>query len=369
VNILTTNTGSSSIRLASFTGEAQGLEQQAQRYHKPYEGTPETLLQSFLQDYKINDISVIAHRIVHGGVRFISSCIMNEEVEKEIDSLSSLAPLHNALALQWIRTCRAIVGSHVPQVAIFDTAFYADLPEVAKIYALPRDLCKEHDIRRYGFHGIAHKALWQRWKKLHPDIEGGGRAITIQLGSGCSITAINRGRPVDTSMGFSPLEGLIMATRAGDLDPGILLYLQKSAGISVGELDNMLNKKSGLHGVSGISSDMQDLLGSDKPEAHQAVELYCYRVKKYIGAYVSVLGGTDALLFGGGVGENAPYIRKGILENMKWCGIELDNQLNSETIGREGCISSKTSKVDVLVIPVDEAALLAQEAMAVVTGK
>ncbi len=239
------------------------------------------------------------------------------------------------------------------------------MPDVSKIYALPKDLCNEHGIKRYGFHGIAHRAMLQRLKKLRSDIGNEGKVISVQLGSGCSITAIKDGTPVDTSMGFSPNEGLVMSTRSGDIDSGVLIYLQKEAGLTAGEVDRLLNKSSGLIGVSGISGDMRVLLESDEPAARLAVNLYCYRVKKYIGAYMAALGGAEAILFGGGVGENSPVIREKILEDMKWCGISLDRHANDEAIGKEGYISSDKSLVDVMVIPVDEAVVLAKEAIKV----
>jgi acetate kinase len=203
----------------------------------------------------------------------------------------------------------------------------------------------------------------QRLKKLRPDIGSEGKVISIQLGSGCSMTAIREGRPVDTSMGFSPNEGLVMSTRSGDIDSGVLVYLQNKAGLSMNEVDKILNKSSGLLGVSDVSSDMKTLLASDEPDARLAVAIYCYRVKKYLGAYMAALGGVDSILFGGGVGENAPQIRRKILENMEWCGISLDEHANEEIKGKEGYISSDKSKVDVMVVPVNEAVVLAKEAV------
>jgi acetate kinase len=359
MNILTINTGSSSVRLGFFKKDADGLKRLAARHLKNGSESSENHLKHSIKEKKGN-IDVVAHRIVHGGSTLTESCIVDEHIEKEIEGLSFLAPLHNPVALKWVRTCRVVIGADIPQIAVFDTAFYASMPNVSKTYALPKDLCSTHDIRRYGFHGIAHRAMVKRHKELSPDNR---RIISIQLGSGCSITAVKDGQPLDTSMGFSPNEGLVMSTRSGDIDSGVLLYLAENAGLSMNEIDRMLNRSSGLLGVSDISDDMKILLESEDPGARLAVELYCYRIKKYIGAYMAALGGVDAVLFGGGVGENAPQIRKRIFENMEWCDILLDQSANESAVGKEDHISSEKSRVDVMVIPVDEAAVLAEEAV------
>lgn len=366
--ILTINTGSSSVRLAVFSYEKGDKERIASAYYITGENDPRVLLEAFMRNngIKEKEISLVAHRVVHGGTNFITSCLITPEVVDEIDRLSSLAPLHNPQALAWIRTCKEICGNEIPQTAIFDTAFYAQLPDIAKTYALPKKLCELHEIRRYGFHGIAHGAMAARWQEIRSDTQGKGRLISLQLGAGCSITAVRDGQAVDTSMGFSPLEGLMMATRPGDLDPGLVSYLIGRGGLTSIELEKLLNNSSGLLGVSGVSGDMKELLASDAPDARFAVELYCYRAKKYIGAYTAALGGIDALLFGGGVGENAPVIRRKMLDGMQWCGIRIDDGSNNITIGKEGRISSRKSGVDVWVIPVDEAGLLAEEAVKVV---
>jgi acetate kinase len=368
MNILTVNTGSSSVRLGMFEKTPKGLIRIDERHVKPDEGIPADQLKRFLHE-RPGRMNAASHRIVHGGPALATSCIISEKVEKEIDRLSGLAPLHNPVALKWVRACRAVVGGDIPQVAVFDTAFYAAMPDVSRMYALPKDLCSTHGVIRYGFHGIAHRAMFQRLKKLRPDISKEGKVISIQLGSGCSITAIKDGLPADTSMGFSPNEGLVMSTRSGDIDSGVLVYLENKAGLSINEIDKILNKSSGLLGVSAMSGDMKILLASDDQGARLAVELYCYRVKKYIGAYAAALGGVDAILFGGGVGENAPPVRRKILENMEWCGVSLDRKANDVVVGKEGYISSDKSMVDVLVIPVDEAAVLAKEAVNVLKGQ
>ncbi len=360
--ILTVNTGSSSVRLGLFEKTEKKLTRIDERHVKSVEDAPENLLKSFLRE-RLRMISAAVYRIVHGGSTLTKSCLISEKVEKEIERISILAPLHNPIALNWIKACRAVIAHNTPQIAVFDTAFYTDMPDVAKKYALPHDLCGKHGIRRYGFHGIAHRAMLERLKIIRPVKGNDGNVISIQLGSGCSITAVKKGKAVDTSMGFSPNEGLVMSTRSGDIDSGIIVYLKNNAGLSVNQIDNMLNKSSGLLGVSGLSGDMKTLLDTDDQAARYAIELYCYRVKKYIGAYAAALGGVDAILFGGGVGENAPQIRRMILKDMEWCGIVLDRHANEETRGKEGLISSDKSTVDVIVIPVNEAEILAQEAV------
>lgn len=362
--ILTVNAGSSSIRLDAFAGAADGLHRLAAHHGDIAPVLEEDALRTFIEQHELRDIAAVAHRVVHGGDKFIHSCLVEPEVEQEIERLSTLAPLHNPPALRWLRACRALLGADVPQVAVFDTAFYADLPEVARTYALPRELCQRHAIRRYGFHGIAHEAMWRRWQELHPDSGDGGRVISLQLGAGCSISAVHGGKAVDTSMGFSPLEGLVMATRCGDVDAGLLLYLQRAESLSPAQIEVLLNEKSGLRGISGLSGDMRCLLGSGDPAARLAIEVYAYRVRKYIGAYLAALGGADAILIGGGVGEHAPAIREAILARMEWCGIALGGDKN-RAVQTEACISGDGSAVDIWVIPVDEAAILAQEALIV----
>ena len=364
--ILTINTGSSSVRLDVFSYEKSHKERIASAYFKNEEDEPRVLLETFILNNDIKDISLTAYRVVHGGTKFITSCLITPEVVDEIDRLAPLAPLHNPQALTWFRVCSEIFGDKIPQAAIFDTAFYAHLPDIARTYALPKELCEVYEIRRYGFHGIAHGSMAARWQELRSDTKRNGRFISLQLGAGCSITAVRDGQPVDTSMGFSPLEGLMMATRSGDIDPGLVSYLIGTAGFAPVELEKLLNNSSGLLGVSGLSGDMKELLSSDAPDARFAVELYCYRAKKYIGAYTAALGGIDALLFGGGVGEYAPVIRRKILDGMQWCGIEINDETNNITIGEEGLISTTNSGIDVWIIPVDEAGVLAEEAFKVV---
>ena len=363
--VLTVNTGSSSIKLAAFASDATGLRVCGAARYEADATDPCARLKAFMDQHAIAPPQLIAHRVVHGGARLTSSHRVDAAVEAEIERLAPLAPLHNPVALNWIRACRAMWGTAAPQVAVFDTAFYAALPEVATTYALPQALSARHGLRRYGFHGLAHQAMCRRWQALRPDIEGGGCVISFQLGAGCSVTASERGIARDTSMGFSPLEGLVMATRSGDVDPGLVTYLQRMENLSAEEVAQLLNHDSGLLGVSGLSGDMRLLLTTDDPRARLAVALYCYRARKYLGAYLAVLGGADAILFGGGVGENAAAVRAGILDGLGWAGIHLDAVANQATTGREGRISTDDSRIQAWVIPVDEAHILAQEARAV----
>lgn len=365
MSLLTINAGSSSLRLGLLTKTGDGLEQVAEAHHDGINEPDLPLLGDFIASVEVAEIILVVHRVVHGGQLLTTPCLIDATVEAEIERLIPLAPLHNPPALAWIRLARRLLGEQVPQVAVFDTAFYHSLPEVAATYALPQELCQRHGIRRYGFHGIAHRAMWQRWREIRPEVKDGGRVISVQLGSGCSITAIHHGAPVDTSMGFSPLEGLVMATRSGDLDPAVVTYLQRETGLSIEEVAQVLNKQSGLLGLSSDSDDMRVLLDSNSPEAELAVNLYCYRVRKYIGAYLVVLGGVDAILFGGGVGENSSQVRTKILQGMEWLGVELEPALNDSAAGREARISSAVSKNEVWVIPVDEALVMALDALAI----
>jgi len=368
MNLLTLNTGSSSVRLAAFGRGADGaLARLADGHYASCRHGPEELLRRFLDEHALNGMDVVAHRVVHGGERLQRPCLIDAAVEAEIERLIPLAPLHNPVALEWIRAARAVLGAGVPQVAVFDTAFYAALPEAARAYAIPRALAAKHGLRRYGFHGLAHEAMWRRWCALRPDIRQGGRVISLQLGAGCSMTAIHAGRPLDTSMGFSPTEGLMMATRSGDVDPGLITYLQQHEGLTSAATEELLNRESGLRGVAG-EADMRMLLTRDDAAAKLALEMYGRRARKYLGAYLALLGGADAVLFGGGVGENAPAIRERVLAGMEWAGIVLDAERNAAAAGTEACITGPNSHTQAWVIPVDEAAMLAQAAAAVIAG-
>lgn len=368
MTVLAVNSGSSSLRLAAFVEDGESLARLGTRHFRNEKCDLVQVLRKFLRDHEIADVSVVAHRVVHGGERLTAPVRIDGAIESEIERVARLAPLHNPRALEWMRACRGVFGAKIPQVAVFDTAFYSTLPEVAATYALPRALCARHGIRRFGFHGLAHEALWRRWCEIRPPARRGDGAISLQLGAGCSITAVRDGLPVDTSMGFSPLEGLVMATRPGDLDSGALIHLARAEGLSLERIEQLLNEEAGLLGLSGMSGDMQILLESEEPASRLAVELYCYRARKYIGAYLAALEGAEAILFGGGVGEHAPLVRAKILSRLARLGIVLDPVANRTAVGREMRISHRSSEVEVWVIPVDEAVVLAQSALAVMAS-
>ncbi len=364
-NILVVNAGSSSLRLSLFHADGAVTELVNSKHFSGTSAMQPQQLHGFLEQNG-SSVDLVAHRLVHGGHRITYPEIVDPQVELAIEQLAVLAPLHNPIALALIRHCRAELADDVVQVVVPDTGFYTDLPELASRYALPGDLCERHQIRRFGFHGIAHQAMLKNWQNSRPDLLKGGRVISLQLGAGCSITAIRQGRVVDTSMGFTPLEGLVMATRCGDIDAGAVLYLQREAGYSLDDMDRLLNHKSGLLGLSGESADMRDLLRSQEPAAQFAIELFCYRARKYIGAYLAVLGGADAILFGGGVGENSALVRKKILAGMEWMGIDLDCKRNTAVVGTEDRISSSESQTEIRVVSVDESTLIAKEAVRLV---
>ncbi len=360
--ILTVNAGSSSLKLAAFEHGTGGLRRRADETLAP---GVDGALDGFLRRHAIAGVDCVSHRVVHGG-DIQRPALLDERVEAEIERLAPFAPLHNPPALEAIRACRKHFGPAVAQIAVFDTAFFAGLPDVARLYAIPHDLASK-GLRRYGFHGIAHQSMWRTW--CEAERRGSGRAISLQLGAGCSITAVKDGRAIDTSMGFSPLEGLVMATRCGDIDAGLVMYLERELGWSNARIEETLNRRSGLAGLAGQGGDMRALLASDDADARLAVELYCYRARKYIGAYMAALDGADAILFGGGVGENAWRIREGILSGLEWAGIALDADANraggAGTARRiDGRNGDRARAASVGVIPVDEAAILAQEAVA-----
>ena len=316
-------------------------------------------------------VDAVGHRIVHGGEKFSRSVLLDESIMIEIEALSELAPLHNPGCLAGIRGARKVFGSSVPMVGVFDTAFHRTLPPYAQSYALPFELAAKHHIKRYGFHGIAHASLVAGYEQYVQRPIGGERLITLQLGNGCSVTAVSQGQSIETSMGFTPLEGLMMGTRSGDLDPSIVSYLVEKEAVPASEVERWLNERSGLLGVSGRSNDMRELLRAVREEqderASLAIDMFCYRARKYIGSYLAVLGGADALIFGGGIGEASPEIRARICAGMEWCGVTLDSDRNVSAVdlspGRATCISQQQSELNVYVVAADEETMIAQETM------
>ncbi len=303
------------------------------------------------------ELAAVAHRVVHGGPHRQATAAFDGAVEADVRAMEPLAPLHNPATLAWLALCRQAWPA-LPQLAVFDAGFFAGLPPVAATYPLPAELRAEMGYRRLGFHGLAHRSLWQAYCRRRP--RPGARVISLQLGSGCSAAALRDGQPVDTSMGFTPLEGLMMRTRPGDLDPGILLHLVQQ-GWSAAELGKLLDERSGLAGVSGTGGDVRDLLASDRPEADLAIDLFCYRARKYLGAFLAALGGGEAILLGGGVAENAPEVRRRILGGLEDLGLQLDLARNG-AVGGEGCISAAGSRIEAWVLPTDEETVMAEEA-------
>ncbi len=316
----------------------------------------------------LSDVEAVGHRVVHGGERFSQAVLIDDAVIAEIEALSELAPLHNPASLAGIRGAREVLGSTVPMVAVFDTAFHHELPSPARMYALPHELAARHHIRRYGFHGIAHASLAAGYAAFTGSTLEKDRLITLQLGNGCSVTAIAGGKSVETSMGFTPLEGLVMGTRSGDLDPSIVSYLAHREKVDAAEVERWLNEQSGLLGVSGRTNDMRELEAAAQARderAALAIELFCYRARKYIGAYLAVLGGAEAIVFGGGIGENSPGIRAHICTGMEWCGIHIDDERNKAAVhlppGSAARISQDEMALGVYVVADDEETWIARE--------
>ncbi len=306
------------------------------------------------------DIEAVGHRVVHGGETFSDSVLITDEVVKVLQDNIELAPLHNPPNIKGIQAVTRILPG-TPQVGVFDTAFHVKMPPKAYLYGIPYELYKKYKIRRYGFHGTSHRYVSQiAAENLGRDISE-LKIITTHLGNGSSMAAVKNGQSIDTTMGFTPLEGLLMGTRSGDIDPSLILYIMGKEGLSLSEAGTLLNKHSGLIGVSGESSDMREILAAVKDEhkrARYAFEMFCYRIKKYIGAYTAAMGGLDALVFTGGIGENAIEVREEVCRDMKYLGIELDDLKNENN---ETVISTESSKVSVMRIPTNEELVIAMD--------
>ena len=315
------------------------------------------------------DINAVGHRVVHGGEEFTGSTLIDDAVIASLEKFCDLAPLHNPHNLVGIEAATHKLPE-ARQVACFDTAFHTTIPEVAYLYALPHKLYDTYRVRRYGFHGTSHRYVARRAAELMGKGKYDVNVITCHLGNGCSVCAVRRGHSVDTSMGLTPLEGLVMGTRTGDFDPAILFYLADK-GYTIQQLNSLCNKESGLLGISGKSNDMRnlsELAAQGDPRAQLAIDIFCYRVRKYIGMYAAVLDGVDAIVFTGGIGENAPEVRAKICANLVSLGIDVDNAKNTVTIRREGDISVGASKARVLVIPTNEEQAIAKDTYDIVTG-
>ena len=320
----------------------------------------------------ISEIFAIGHRVVHGGEYFSQPTLITEDVLKKIDECSPLAPLHNPPQIKGIQACRKLLPG-IPEVAVFDTAFHQTMPKTSYLYGLPFKYYEKYKIRRYGFHGTSHYYVANRAAKLEGKPIKDLKIITCHLGNGSSLAAINGGKCMDTSMGFTPLEGLLMGTRSGDIDCSAVLYLMKQENISMDQMDDMLNTKSGLKGLSGNSNDMEKILkgASSKEEMSQtALEIFCYRIKKYIGAYAAALGRLDVLVFTAGIGENSVTVRTKSCEGLDFLGIVLDHYENVQTKSVEKLISKKDARVKVWVIPTNEELVIAEDTLNVVySGK
>ena len=319
------------------------------------------------------DVQAVGHRVVHGGEQFTESARIDDKVLKGIEDCIDLAPLHNPTNIQCILAARELFGSAVPQVAVFDTAFHHSLPDQAYLYAIPYHLYRRHRIRRYGFHGTSHRYVAFRYRFLRGLTREQTNIITLHLGNGCSAAAIKAGKSVDTSMGMTPLEGLVMGTRSGDLDPAIVSVIARKEGLSSSEVDSLLNTQSGLLGISGLTNDMRELQSElkdhDDRRVRLAIEIFCYRARKYIGAYLAAMGGADAVVFTGGIGENSPEVRARICTRMEWAGLHLDEAKNKGTVGKEGTICTDDSKLLAYAIPTDEELLIARDTVRVILGE
>jgi acetate kinase len=317
-----------------------------------------------------SEIGAIGHRVVHGGEKFSASQLMDEDVVAQIRECVELAPLHNPHNLKGYEVCKQLLPD-VKQVAVFDTSFHQSMPQYAYLYGLPYVLYRRHQIRRYGFHGTSHRFVAYRFRQLFNSQRDKTNLITCHLGNGCSIAAIEGGHSVDTSMGFTPLEGLIMGTRCGDLDPAVILHIMAKEELSNNEANTLLNKHSGLIGISGIASDMRELeeeRGKGNEKARLAIDMFCYRIRKYIAAYAGVLGKVDGVIFTGGIGENSILVRALCCERLGIMGIEFDHQKNEEFNHKEGVISTDGSRTKVCVIPTNEELLIARDSVRAVLG-
>ena len=315
----------------------------------------------------LEEIGAVGHRLVHGGEKFASSAVITEEMLKTVEECNDLAPLHNPANLIGVRACQELMPN-VPMVGVFDTAFHQTMPEKAYMYGLPYEYYEKYKVRRYGFHGTSHSFVSKRTAEILEKPYEDTKTIVCHLGNGSSICAVKNGMSVDTSMGLTPLEGLVMGTRSGDVDPGALEFLAKKEGLDVAGLLNMLNKKSGVHGLSGLSSDFRDLndgAAAGNKRAQIALDVFCYRVAKYVGSYAAAMNGVDAIAFTAGIGENDSYVREQVCSYLGYLGIELNKEAN-KTRGQEIEISTPESKVKVWVVPTNEELAIARETVALV---
>lgn len=358
------------LKLTLPTGEKKILEKDIPEHTVGVEFILQTLIHpEFGAIASLDEIHAVGHRMVHGGERFSKSVLLNKEVLDVFVSCNDLAPLHNPANLKGVNAIANILPK-VPQVGVFDTAFHQTMPDYAYLYAIPYELYEKYGIRRYGFHGTSHRYVAQRVCDFLGVNPKGQRIITCHIGNGASIAAIKDGVCVDTSMGLTPLEGLMMGTRCGDIDAGAVTYIMEKEGLTPAGVSNLLNQKSGALGVSGVSSDMREMLAACEAGNQRAIlaeKMYYYRILKYIGSYAAVLGGVDTILFTGGVGENQFECRRDVCKGLEYLGVELDYELNDRIRGTETVISTPASKVKVVVIPTDEELMIASDTMEILT--
>lgn len=410
MNVLVVNSGSSSLKFQVIAtdlerikqhrddrlcrGEIEGIGSEAVFHFRNRSGFAQTLTSplhdiSSALDYVVRyiaseksgvdeikstaDIQAVGHRVVHGGSLFTESVRIDDKVLRGIEDCIDLAPLHNPNNIKGIQAIREIFGADLPQVAVFDTAFHHSIPEQAYLYAVPYHLYRRYRVRRYGFHGTSHRYVAFRYRALRGFTREQTNIISFHLGNGCSAAAIKAGSSVDTSMGLTPLEGLVMGTRSGDLDPALVTVIARKEGLSPSEVDTLLNTQSGLLGISGLTNDMRELLEElnehNDRRVRLAIEVFCYRARKYMGAYLAAMGGTDAIVFTGGIGENSADVRARICADMEWAGLKLDQKKNQQTVGREGEISAPGSRLRAYAIPTDEELLIARDTVRVILGE
>jgi acetate kinase len=361
--------GNSFLKYETKEGTDIKIEHEIPTHKEGIELLIETLLSDehgVLKD--MDEIKAVGHRVAHGGEKFAHSTLIDDEVMKEIEDISDLAPLHNPANLMGIEVCKELMPE-TSQVAVFDTAFHQTMPEEAYTYALPYEYYEKYGVRRYGFHGTSHGYVANRAAKIMDKKIEDLNIITCHLGNGASMAAVKKGKSVDTSMGFTPLEGLVMGTRCGDIDPAIIPFIMDKEDLEASEMDSVLNKESGLYGVSGVSSDMRDIEEAAEEgnnQARVALDIFNYRVKKYIGAYSAAMGGVDAVIFTAGIGENAIETRKEILEGLEYMGIKVDKKAN-DIRGKEQIITTADSRVKAMVIPTNEELVIAKDTKAIVS--
>ncbi len=318
----------------------------------------------------IEDIDAVGHRMVHGGEKFSASTLLTPEVLETFEACNDLAPLHNPANLKGVNAVKE-VAPDMPQVGVFDTAFHQTMPDYAYMYAVPYELYEKYGVRRYGFHGTSHRYITKRALEMLGIPAEGSKIITCHIGNGGSCAAVKDGKSIDTSMGLTPLAGLMMGTRSGDIDPGAIPFIMDKMGLDAHGLSDLLNKKSGVAGISGVSSDMREVKAAAEAgnkRAELANTMYFYRIKKYIGEYAAAMGGVDVIIFAGGVGENQADCRERVLEGLEFMGVELDKEVNAKTRGVEAVLSTPASKVKVLLIPTDEELMIASDTYEIVKG-